>query len=73
VIIQYGSHGSEGVMNWNCTEVYQRFGTDWKIVHSRWSFTKPAPPKQEGWGANRGTQGNHGAGLMRTQQVSAFH
>ena len=46
--IQYVSHGSEGTMRWNCTEVYQRFGNNWKIVHSHWSFTKSAPPKEEG-------------------------
>ena len=46
--MQYVSHGSEGVMHWNCTEVYQRFGNDWKIVHSHWSFTKSGLPKQEG-------------------------
>jgi ketosteroid isomerase-like protein len=39
--LQFVSHGSEGSMHWNCTEVYQRFGEDWKIVHSHWSFTKP--------------------------------
>ena len=39
--MQYVSRGSEGAMHWNCTEVYQRFGAEWKIVHSHWSFTKP--------------------------------
>ena len=39
---RYASHGSEGSMHWNCTEVYQRFEDRWKIVHSHWSFTKPA-------------------------------
>ena len=38
---RFDSHGSEGAMRWNCTEVYQRFGDGWKIVHSHWSFTKP--------------------------------
>jgi ketosteroid isomerase-like protein len=38
--LQFVSHGSEGSMHWNCTEVYQRFGDQWKIVHSHWSFTK---------------------------------
>jgi len=42
--MQYVSRGSEGAMHWNCTEVYQRFGAEWKIVHSHWSFTKPALP-----------------------------
>jgi ketosteroid isomerase-like protein len=35
----YVSYGSEGSMRWNCTEVYQRFGSEWKIVHTHWSFT----------------------------------
>ena len=39
--LQYVSQGSEGAMHWNCTEVYQRFGGEWKIVHSHWSFAKP--------------------------------
>jgi ketosteroid isomerase-like protein len=37
---RFVSHGSEGVARWNCTEVYQRFGEEWKIVHSHWSFTR---------------------------------
>ena len=36
---RYVSHGSEGSMRWNCTEVYQRFNDEWKIIHSHWSFT----------------------------------
>ena len=40
--IQFVSHGSEGAMHWNCTEVYRSFGDAWKIVHTHWSFTKPA-------------------------------
>ncbi len=39
--LQFVSHGSEGSLHWNCTEVYQRFGDRWKIVRSHWSFTKP--------------------------------
>lgn len=39
------SEGSEGVMRWNCTEVYQRFGAEWKIIHSHWSFTNAGLPK----------------------------
>jgi len=38
--LQFVSHGSEGAMHWNCTEVYQRRGEQWKIVHTHWSFTK---------------------------------
>jgi ketosteroid isomerase-like protein len=37
---QFVSEGSEGSTRWNCTEVYRRFDTDWKIVHSHWSFAK---------------------------------
>jgi ketosteroid isomerase-like protein len=37
---QFVSHGSEGAMRWNCTEVYQKLDGDWKIVHSHWSFAK---------------------------------
>jgi len=37
------SHGSEGTIRWNCTEVYQCMGGEWSIVHSHWSFA-PAPP-----------------------------
>jgi hypothetical protein len=36
------SYGSEGVMRWNCTEVYEFFDGDWKIVQTHWSLTKPA-------------------------------
>ncbi len=37
---QFDSYGSEGVMHWNCTEVYRRLGDGWKIVHKHWSFAK---------------------------------
>jgi len=37
---QFDSYVSEGVMHWNCTEVYQRFGDGWKIAHTHWSFAK---------------------------------
>jgi hypothetical protein len=33
------SHGSEGQMRWNCTEVYRRKGKTWEIVQTHWSFT----------------------------------
>lgn len=38
---QYASYSGETAVRWNCTEVYQRSGEDWKIVHSHWSFTQP--------------------------------
>jgi ketosteroid isomerase-like protein len=36
--MQFRSYGSEGAKLWNCTEVYQRTGGDWKIAHSHWSY-----------------------------------
>ena len=33
-------HGSEGSMQWNCTEVYRRSGESYQIVHSHWSLTQ---------------------------------
>jgi ketosteroid isomerase-like protein len=38
---RFVSHGSEGSMRWNCTEVYQQTAGEWKIVHSHWSYTQP--------------------------------
>ena len=38
---QYVSFAGEAAAHWNCTEVYQRSGEDWRIVHSHWSFTQP--------------------------------
>jgi hypothetical protein len=38
---QYVSYTGEEATRWNCTEVYQRSGEDWRIVHSHWSFTQP--------------------------------
>ena len=35
---------------WNSTETYRRIAGRWKIVHSHWSFTKPASPKPPGEG-----------------------
>ncbi len=35
------SHGSEGVMRWNTTEIYQRRQDGWRIVHTHWSLTQP--------------------------------
>ena len=41
---QFESYGSEGVVRWNCTEVYQHFSDAWRIVHSHWALAKaPAP------------------------------
>ena len=38
---QYVSYSGDAAAYWNCTEVYQRSGDDWRIVHSHWSFTQP--------------------------------
>jgi Calcium/calmodulin dependent protein kinase II association domain len=43
---QFISQGSEGLSRWNCTEVYQQFDDDWKIVHSHWSFAMAGRPGQ---------------------------
>ena len=37
---QFVSHGSEGAMHWNCTEVYTCVKGQWKIAHTHWSFSK---------------------------------
>jgi ketosteroid isomerase-like protein len=36
-------NGRERVISkWNATEVYRRTAAGWRIVHSHWSFIKPA-------------------------------
>jgi ketosteroid isomerase-like protein len=36
----YVSYGeSEDEYRWNCTEVYRRAGTSWKIIQTHWSYT----------------------------------
>jgi hypothetical protein len=35
------SHGNEGFMRWNATEVFERKGNQWELVHSHWSFAQP--------------------------------
>jgi ketosteroid isomerase-like protein len=37
----FNSHGSEGTMRWNTTEVYRRRNGQWRIIHSHWSLTEP--------------------------------
>lgn len=27
-------------MNWNCTEVYQRFDQNWRLIHTHWAITQ---------------------------------
>jgi ketosteroid isomerase-like protein len=33
--------GPKTTARWNSTEVFQRLGGSWKIVHSHWSYMKP--------------------------------
>jgi hypothetical protein len=37
--VSYG--GSEDMHRWNCTEVYRRDPTGWRIVQTHWSVTGP--------------------------------
>jgi len=36
--VSYG--GNENALRWNCTEVYRRGDTQWKIIQTHWSFAK---------------------------------
>ncbi len=36
--VSYGSNEDAG-MHWNCTEVYRRDASEWKIIQTHWSFT----------------------------------
>jgi ketosteroid isomerase-like protein len=38
---RFDSHGSEGSMHWNTTEVYQKTPAGWKVIHTHWSFHQP--------------------------------
>lgn len=38
---RFDSHGSEGSMHWNTTEVYRRSPDGWKIIHTHWAFNRP--------------------------------
>lgn len=38
---RFESHGSEGSMRWNTTEVYQQGPAGWKIIHTHWAFHQP--------------------------------
>ncbi len=35
------SHGNEGSVHWNVTEMFERKGEQWEIVHTHWSFAQP--------------------------------
>ncbi|HWW88339.1 MAG TPA: DUF4440 domain-containing protein [Vicinamibacterales bacterium] len=44
-LVDYGAQLGDGpktTARWNSTEVYQRLNGRWKIVHSHWSYVKPA-------------------------------
>jgi ketosteroid isomerase-like protein len=44
-LVNYGAQmdGSpKTTVRWNSTEVFQRLNGSWKIVHSHWSYVKPA-------------------------------
>ena len=38
---RFASHGSEGSMMWNTTEVYRKDESGWRIVHTHWAFHRP--------------------------------
>jgi len=38
---RFESHGSEGSMHWNTTEVYQQTEAGWRIIHTHWAFHQP--------------------------------
>lgn len=35
--------GTKKQLIWNTTEVYRKTGSDWRIVNTHWSLTKPLP------------------------------
>jgi hypothetical protein len=39
--------GTEKELIWNTTEVYRRTGSDWRIVNTHWSLTRPLQQKFE--------------------------
>ncbi len=41
------SHGNEGAMRWNTTEVYRRQRGEWRIVHTHWSLAQAASAAAE--------------------------
>ena len=38
---RFDSHGNEGSMRWNATEVYRKGPDGWKIIHTHWAFHQP--------------------------------
>lgn len=37
----YISYGGETLNRWNCTEVYRRENSSWRIIQTHWSITRP--------------------------------
>lgn len=42
----FESQNGSRVMRWNCSEVYQRRGGEWKIVHTHWAFNARQPESE---------------------------
>ena len=38
---RFESHGSDGSMQWNTTEVYRKTEAGWRIIHTHWAFYRP--------------------------------
>jgi ketosteroid isomerase-like protein len=38
---RFDSHGTEGSMRWNTTEVYRKQPEGWRIIHTHWAFHQP--------------------------------
>ena len=38
-------HNGGAMTRWNGTQVYQRTGQGWQVIHSHWSMTNPPPPR----------------------------
>jgi ketosteroid isomerase-like protein len=38
---RFESHGNEGSMHWNTTEVYRHTEAGWRIIHTHWAFRQP--------------------------------
>jgi len=38
---RFESHGSEGAMRWNTTEVYRLTAAGWRIIHTHWALPQP--------------------------------
>jgi len=38
---RFESHGTDGWMQWNTTEVYRLAEAGWRIIHTHWSYYQP--------------------------------